>query len=454
MNKLKVGYAEKKINPPLGVAISGYYVARYGKGFIDDLYAQAIAFEVDGNKSVIVIADALGIYRPLVNRCIAEISEKTGVPASNIFIGATHTHTGPLNTYPTCFPADENLVNENVEILFKGITEAGIEALSNVKPAKMGYAIGHAPDRISYIRRYLMKDGSTFTCPPIDSPDIVKPLGELDRRVNVLRFDREGAESIVMLNYGVHADTVNRDLFCSDWVGWARKTVADTLDGAKCICIMGCQGDVGSTNVHPLPGDMNDTEISFDNEMKSPGMARFVGRALAGTVLQVYDKVAYVDVDKLSIVSKTMTVNLNVPKEEDMPLARKYKELYESGREDEIPYKAMQLTTVVAEALRMCRMYGGPTTRDLPMAGLKLGDVGMVFLPGEPFTDIGVNIKKAEGYGMIMPCALTNGYYGYFPSASAYKEGGYEARTSNYAPGIAEDMAEFNIGILNELREK
>ncbi|MBO7344375.1 MAG: hypothetical protein J6U92_00355 [Clostridia bacterium] len=453
MNKLKVGYAERCINPPLGVAISGYYKARYGQGFIDNLYAQAIAFEVDGNKSVIIISDSLGIGKELVDRIANEISSKTGDPIGKIMVGATHSHTAPDNRYPEMFPSDEKLINENVEILCKNVCEAGIEALNDVKPAKMGYAVGHAPDRISYIRRYRMKDGTTFTCPPIDSPDIVEPIGELDRRVNVLRFDREGAESIVMLNYGIHADTVNMDMYCSDWVGWTRKTIADTLDGAKCICIMGCQGDVGSTNVHPIPGDMNDTEISFDNEMKSPGMARFVGRALAGTILQVFDKVAYVDVDEMKIISKTLTVSLNVPKEEDMPLARKYKELYDSGREDEIPYKAMQLTTVVAEALRMCRMYGGPTTRDLPMAGIRLGDVGMVFLPGEPFTDIGVKIKETEGYGMIMPCALTNGYFGYFPVKSAFDEGGYEARTSHYVSTIAEEIVECNKEILRQLKK-
>ena len=452
MNKLRVGYAQRCINPPLGVAISGYYKSRHGKGFIDDLYSQAIAFEVDGNKSVIVISDSVGIPKELRDRCAEEISSKTGLDNDSIFIGATHSHTAPENKFPAAFETDENLIKENVEILFKNICEAAIDAIADVKPAKMGYAVGYAPDRISYIRRYRMKDGTTFTCPPIDSPDIVGPIGELDRRVNVLRFDREGAESIVMLNYGIHADTVNGEMYCSDWVGWARKTIADTLDGTKCICIMGCQGDVGSTNVHPMPGDMNDTEISFDNEMKSPGMARFVGRALAGTVLQVFDKVAYVDVDEMKTISKTLTVNLNVPKEEDMPLARKYKELYESGREDEIPYKAMQLTTVVAEALRMCKMYGGPKTRDLPMTGLRLGDVGLVFLPGEPFTDIGVKIKETEGYGLIMPCALSNGYFGYFPVKSAYDEGGYEARTSHYVSTIAEDIVECNKQILKELK--
>ena len=103
---------------------------------------------------------------------------------------------------------------------------------------------------------------------------------------------------------------------------------------------------MGSTNVYPKDGDMNDTEISFDNEMKSPGMARFVGRALAGTVLQVYDKVKYVDVDDIDIKTSIINVPSNMPKPEDMPLAKKYKELHESGRDDEIPFKGMMPTTV------------------------------------------------------------------------------------------------------------
>ena len=37
-----------------------------------------------------------------------------------------------------------------------------------------------------------------------------------------------------------------------------------------------------------------------------------------------------------------------------------------------------------------------------------------------------------------MPCCLTNGSQGYFPMQSAFDEGGYEARSSNYKPGVAE----------------
>jgi hypothetical protein len=60
------------------------------------------------------------------------------------------------------------------------------------------------------------------------------------------------------------------------------------------------------------------------------------------------------------------------------------------------------------------------------------GPVALIGFPGEPFTDIGVAVKEAPGWELILPCALTNGNEGYFPMQSAYDEGGYESRTSRY----------------------
>jgi hypothetical protein len=271
----------------------------------------------------------------------------------------------------------------------------------------------------------------------------------------VLRFDREGAETVVLVNYGLHADTINSDLISSDWPGWMRKTLDKALDGVKTIFFNGAEGDVGSTNVHVQPGDgdMNDTEISFDNEMKSPGMARFVGRAIAGTVLQVYDKVQYVDVDDIAFIEKKVEIAANTPAPEDLPRAHEYKELHEAGRDDLIPYEAMELTTVVAEAIRMCNLENGPYSFDLYMTGVKIGPVALVGIPGEPFTDIGVGIKDTEGWDMILPCALTNGSQGYFPMQSAYDEGGYEVRSSRYKAGVAESLIEGGKAVLAELKK-
>ena len=452
MNDLKICYAEENINPKLGIAIEGYYVPRFAKGILSDLKAIALAVK-SGDETVIILSlDICEIDLNALNKIKSAIAVKTGIKADNLFISATHTHTGPCLKESGYFDYDAELVKEYLDFLAAQSAVAAKTAIQDLKPAKMGYATGKAPDRIAYIRRYKMKDGSTMTCPPINDPNIDYPLGTLDQRVNVLRFDRENAENIVIMNYGIHADTVNGEMISSDWVGWAQSTLAKSLDGVKCVCIMGAQGDVGSTNVHPTDSDMNDTEISFDNEMKSPGMARFVGRALAGTVLQVYDKVQYVDVDSIKIITEPCKVDINVPDKKDLPLAHKYAELHEQGRDDLIPFKAMELTTVVAEAMRMCDLENSPEMTSMLMTGVRLGNVSLVGIPGEPFTEIGVKIKEIGGYDLIMPCALTNGYEGYFPSKEAYDEGGYEARTSRYKPTVYDAIIDTARKLLKKIK--
>ena len=452
MNNLKVGFSTVNVTPPLGIPIAGYFIPRFAKGILDELMVNVMVLQ-SGEKTVALISvPNCSVPKDISDVWLEKVEAVTGIARHQTFLSVTHTHTGP-NVRPT---GKEDEIEEMVvtyrKFLGDRIADAVQLALNDVKPAKMGYITGYAPERVAYIRRYKMKDGSTFTCPPIDDPNIDHPIGELDQRVNVLRFDREGGETVVLVNYGLHADTINGELISGDWPYWMAKTLDKALDGVKCIFFNGAEGDVGSTNVHPSGGDMNDTEISFDNEMKSPGMARFIGRAIAGTVLQVYDKVYYVDVDDIHITEKIITIPSNMPKPEDMPLAKKYKQLHDEGRDDEIPYQAMQLTTVVAEATRMCLLENGPESFGLNLTGLKIGPVVMVGIPGEPFTEIGVEIKKAEGWDLIMPCCLTHGTMGYFPMKSAYDEGGYEARSSRFKAGVAERIIEGAKGLLKEMK--
>ena len=464
MQKLKVGFARVNINPDLGTPIGGYFVPRVAKGFLDDLQAAALALALGESRVVMISVDACHVQKKVCDEIRGAIEAVTGVAASHVVICATHTHTGPINNLEQLkrnpngvegpleqMPGYE-AVAKYVDFLKRRIIDAAVLALADLKPARMGFIQGWAPERVAYIRRYKMKDGSTMTCPPINDPNIDHPIGELDQRVHVLRFDRDGGDTVVLVNYGLHADTVNGELISSDFPGWMRRTVETAIPGTKCVFFNGAEGDVGSTHVFPCGGDMNDTEISFDNEMKSPGMARFVGRALAGTVLQVYDKVEYVPVETLQVQHKTVTVPANIPDPKDMPLARKYKQLHDAGRDDLIPYTAMELTTVVAEAARMCRLEHGPESFDLVLTGIRIGDVALVGIPGEPFTDIGVQIKATEGWKAIMPCCLTNGTQGYFPMQSAFDEGGYEARGSNYKPGVAEAIIAGAKELLDQMR--
>ena len=451
MKTFHAGFAKANINPDLGMPICGYYIPRFAKGFLDDLEVRALALSLEETQVLIISLDQCYTEAKLATRIRKAVEAATGVPAENVFLSCTHSHTTPC-IHPNETEEFRSQVETYVDFLCRRIADASVMALADRKPARMGFIQGWAPERVAYIRRYKMKDGTTMTCPPVGDPNIDHPIGTLDQRVHVLRFDREGGESVVLVNYGVHADTINGELISSDFPGWMRRTLEAALDGVQCMFIPGAQGDVGSTHVFPEGGDMNDTEISFDNEMKSPGMARFVGRALAGTVLQVYDKVEYIPVDKLQILNKTITVPANVPKPEDMPLAHKYNDLHNAGRDDLIPYEAMELTTVVAEAARMCRLEHGPYSFDLTLIGLRIGEVALVGIPGEPFSETGKQIKAIGGWKAIIPCALVNGSQGYFPVKEAFDEGGYEARSTDYTSGVAETLVAGARELLNELK--
>ncbi len=452
MKEFRVGFGSRVINGEFGMPIDGYFVPRFVRGVLDDIEAEALYLSLGEERAVIISCEVAGVDSVTVKEIAATVERATGVPAERVFVSATHSHTSPMICPITkAFECDEALIERYRKFVIAKVGEAAADALRDSAPAKMAYGTANAPDRIAYIRRYRMRDGSTMTCPPVDSPDIIEPLGTLDQRVNVVRFDREGKESVVILNYGLHADTIGGEYTSPDFCGWVRSTLSKALDGVKTVCIIGAQGDVGSTNVHPTESDMNDTEISFDNEMKSPGMARFVGRALAGAVLSVYDKLTYTHPHSLQVLRKTVSAPSNMPSAEDMPRAREYKRLHESGRDDLIPYEAMELTTVVAEALRMCKLEVGPEAFDIELIGLSLGDVCLVGIPGEPFSEIGRQIKTADGFPLVLPAALTNGYMGYFPDRAAFLEGGYEARSSNYKAGVAELIIEKAHELVREL---
>ena len=460
MNSFQVGFARVNINPELGTPVAGYYIPRFAKGFLDDLEVNAVAYALGETRVLMLSLDSCGTHKPLSDMLRQDVSEATGVPVSHVFLHTTHSHTAPINNPaqlarnadgdPGTIAGYDKVVRY-VEFLRHRVADAAVLALADLKEAKMGFIQGWAPERVAYIRRYRMKDGSVMTCPPINDPNIDHPLGQLDQRVHVLRFDRVGGDTVVLVNYGLHADTINGERISADWPGWMRRTVEKVLPETKCVFFNGAEGDVGSTHVFPEGGDMNDTEISFDNEMKSPGMARFVGRALAGTVLQVYDKVEYVPVERLEVLQKTVTVPANVPTPEQLPLAHKYNDPHNAGRDDLIPYKAMELTTVVAEAARMVQLENGPDTFCLELMGVAIGDVALVGFPGEPFTDIGVQTKDTPGWKAIMPCCLTGGSMGYFPMRSAFDEGGYEARSSRYVAGVAETLIDGAKDLLGEL---
>ena len=448
MSNLQVGYAIVNITPPMGIDIAGYYVKRKAEGVLDDLQAVAVAYTCKGKKALLMTIDHCGVVKPILDIYKKAISEKTGVPIDAIIIHSTHTHTGP-----TLLPeTDDVLINEYKQTLCRKMVDLACFALADLKPAKMGYGIGSAP-KVAFIRRYRMKDGTIRTNPGVDNPEILEPIGKVDERVSVLRFDRENAESVVLINFANHPDTVGGNLISGDWPGLTRRVLEKAIENTKCIVFNGAQGDVNHVNVHPKNGDFNDMFNDFDGCSRGYGHTRHIARVVAGAVMQVYDKVNYVPVDSIAFVQETIHIPSNKPLPEEMELAHKYTDLHLAGRDDLIPFKAMMLTTVVAEAMRKVRLENAPDTFPMLISALRIGPVGFIGIPGEPFTFVGRSLKETEGYDLILPSCNTNAKEGYFPTREAYIEGGYEARASNFKEGVAEIIVEEGKRILSKIKE-
>jgi len=447
MNTLQAGFARVNVTPMMGIPMRGYFKVRLAEGVLDDLEINALALACGETKLLLMTLDACAVNTPDANVFLQSISEATGVPVEAIAIHATHSHTaGSIGL------TDENpLTREYSEFLNKRFVDAATFALKDLKPAKMGWAVSKAPN-IAFVRRFRMKDGKVRTNPGVGNPDILHPIGDVDERVNVLRFEREGAETIVLANFGCHPDVVGGNLISADWPAMYRRRLEKSLDNVKTLFFNGAQGDVNHVNVNAKGGDFNDTFHDFDDVDRGYGHSRHMGNVVAGAVMQVYDKVNYTDVDSLRYVKKITNLPSNMPKPEDMPLAHKYNDLHKAGRDDLIPFEAMELTTVVAEAGRMVRLEHGPEFFPFGLSAFAIGNVAMVGIPGEPFNGIGIGIKSAEGWDMVMPCCLTNGSEGYFPMQDSYDEGGYEARSSRFKAGTAELIIEEGKKLLATLR--
>lgn len=450
MKGLKVGFSRIDITPEIGIDIAGYYVERIADGILDTLYANAVAFECGEVKAVMIALDNLGIKQEILKKYRERIAFECGLPLSAVFISCTHTHTAPS---AKCGVNDKvsPRVEEYIEFLSGRVIEAAKTALDDLKTAKMGYGKGNAPG-IAFVRRFRMKDGSIKTNPGVNNPDIVAPVGDVDESVSVLRFDREGADTVVLVSFGCHPDVVGGCKFSADWPGFVRSTVEKTLDGVKCIFFNGAEGDINHVNVHPTGGFLNGTFMDFDDVSRGYDHARYMGRVITGGVLQAFDKVNYTDAGAVKCINRTMNVPSNKPTAEELPEAHRINDLHVSGRDSELPYSGMMLTTVVAEAARMVRLENAPDAFDMTLTGIKIGPVAIVGIPGEPFLGIGRGIKDAEGYEMIIPVACANGYEGYFPMKDSYDEGGYEARSSNFRAGVAEFIISEARELLKEMK--
>lgn len=458
--QMKVGYAKADITPPMGTYMPGYYKVRHAKSVLDPLQVNMLAF-TDGRTSALVAQlDAMAISDSVADDMRDAIVRATGINREAILLHASHTHDGGylmgnrkshsaegLEYDDEGIPPPGPLDNLYIDLCISRVVDAAVKALSEARPAS--FSIGRSEaKRISFGRRYLMKDGKVITNPGTNNPDIVRPVGTADETVQVLRIDRDGAKAICVINFQTHPDTVGGETISADWPGLTRDIFeAATMGETHCVVINGMEGDVNHCNVMPRPGELNGLKHDFDAVDRGYDHTKHMANVLAGAALSVWIKCVPVEAGSIRFAKADVKVPAQKAKDSDeknLAWAKKVWALHEAGKDDEISkwlgcYE-MQLTTEVARAGRIIRMAGHADYHLIPVWGVSLGDVAFGGFPGEPFNDIGIAIRKDSPFKMTILSCLTNGSRGYFPFSDSYKQGGYESATSPFGPSVADDL--------------
>lgn len=362
---MKVGYSRLKITPGLGNVISGYHQPRISTGILDDLYATAVTFSDGENTAAVISLDILELTKKTTVEIRNLVAEKNGLDPDAILVHATHTHTGPEVSgilFETC-PAYN-------DFLFKRISDAVTFAIADMSEAKFYMDIGEAKG-ISFLRRFIMKDGTGKTNPPIDDPNILHPQGTPDENVQLVKITREGKHDIAIVNFQTHPDCIGGTMFSADFIHFVRLTLEQALvdeadgKGAKVIYFNGAQGDTTCRELVRKPGPRYDR-------------IRHMGRVITAGVLSIYTYAKEVECDKVGFKQ----IEANVP----------------------------------AHASRQAF--------DLHLTSISLGGFGFVGFPGEPYTEIGRRVKAGSAYEMTITSCNTNGWVSYIPTREAIPYGG------------------------------
>jgi len=419
-NKIRAGAAQIDITPTNSQFLFGYpHVERYSTGIHDRLWSSAL-YITDGQTQIMFIAnDIIFVAKDTALEARRIIEEKTGIPAKNIMITATHTHSGPMtldyisNQADTIVPkTDRNYVS----YMKNGIIQAALQAFKNAKPAKIGLAIADDTG-VGTNRR--------------------NPNGPADHQVPVLMVKNINDNSNIacMLVCSIHPTVLHEDskLISGDFPGLSRIYLQQKVLG-ECCPVLHHTGPAGNQSPRYI------TKANTFDE------ARRLGEILGKAVEKAIAAIQYTDNIQITVKSKLLE---NLPKRRFPSVDEAQKKFddavgkLETLRKNNAPkqeirtaecdwFGAEEMLTLAkaAESGQLENAYKLCLPAEIQV--FKIGKWNFVGWQGEIFIEFALEVKRNCPNTFVI--SVANGeLQGYIVTEEAFKEGGYEASNALFS---------------------
>jgi neutral ceramidase len=434
MANLQAGAARACITPHIGCHISGYFDDRIAVDILDDTFAKAIVLDSGDAALAIVVLDLIAAGKDDLDRAKARAEELTGIPAANILISCTHTHYGPAPVGLLDIPKEQAYM----EWAMDRAADAVKCAQFRLQPCRIAHISGECAEE-THNRRWLMADGTVRMNPGFENLDMVRPAGPTDPEIALLAIETPERVPIAALaNYSLHyVGGPYHDRISADYFG-AFDRALQRLVGRDFVAIManGCCGDTNNCDfLKPAP------------EYPYPFyQAERVGNVVASRAYGAWQR-ARDFADEAVLAS----VVAEPPFTRREPTAQQLADATALLANPDAPH---DMDYVYARELM--ELLKQPVQEPTRIHALRIGDLGLVGLPGEIFVEYGLQIKAKSPAARTMTIELADDYVGYCPTDAALEQGGYEtwlARSAKAAPGTEGLMVGTAVALLDELFE-
>ena len=439
------GVARLDVTPPVGYRMSGYFHERLATGTHDPLFVRAVVLRQGDVRAAWVFCDVIGVPLEVATRARQLAAQRTGIPPANILVAATHSHTGPLyfgamrnHFHRQAIAGGSADAAESVDyadLLVERIADAVEQADKAARPVRIE-KLSLQQDKLSFNRRFHMKDGTVRFNPGKRNPNIVRVAGPIDPEVGFLLFrdaaDRTPIASLTV--FALHLDTVGGTEYAADYPYYLGLGLKRRL-GDELVSVFG----LGTC------GDLNHIDVSNGERQKGGEETKRIGTALADGIVAELPRLTELAEPALAVRSRTVEVPVQQFDAEATAAARE-----NLDRLGELPFMdRVRAYKTVALAER------GGKTIGLETQVFRLSDeVAVVGLPGEVFVDLGLAIKRASPFRQTWVVELAGDAPGYIPTEKAFAEGSYETVNSRIAPGGGERLVEAAVETLVQLKSE
>lgn len=427
---LKIGFGEADICPPHPHPLAGFGAARTAchAGIHDAIAARCAAFESGGEILALVSCEIIGLRRDLLLAVRQALPRTWGLPPERLVITCTHTHGAPVID-ETYFPT-----------LRDGILQAVGAALADRQPRRLEAGRAAHEDWVGFNRRHLE---TGFL--PVDREISFLIVREPDRRIRGILF-----------HYACHPSVLGPDnlFITADWPGYTRRDLQRAL--GKTVSVLYLKGTEGDINTGYSAGV---SSLGVKIPTRTHASARRAGEIISQCLLTRLE-----DAEPLTttdIAFSQSPKSLRYRSVGELPECLRRRQWWETEVQraeaaqapaDHLLHARVQCAYAqfAAAALDEIRT-GGAAERTTDMAAFRIGPVGFLSLPGEFFVEDGLRIKREAVSAVTFPLGICGDYLGYFPTESAFDEGGYEAACARFQPGTADDWCTAGIAALNRL---